>query len=161
MHELEARLLALDPAAGPVRRLDEVFSVFESMTGYQLGRPVTEEGRQQVLTWLHQQRSADVFSTLMRAKYPTPRILASLTVVEKAMALAQAWCTACDVYPSSREEGGLMVSTGIDVDPWSVQSSQDRTAILPRWRRILPRAIASAHRGPSPRCAFPWCRYSR
>lgn len=105
----------------PSRRLEAIWSAYETATGNFVGRPPTDDQRHTVRRWVTQIRLEGDAPRLITTRRSL-RSLASVSIWQKASWLAQAPCGACETVVEKDGSIPLSIFIPIDVDPWSAQS---------------------------------------
>lgn len=130
IHQIDVSLIA-NADCTPATRLEVLWTAYERNTESSIERPPSEAERARVHTWLRSLRSTEPDPSYM-VRHRHLRLLASLSVTEKAGTVVQLACTACETIVHEDGSMPLNVITPIDVDPWSSQSQPDRTRIRSR-----------------------------
>ena len=102
-------------------------------------RPPADEERERVQTWLRGLRGTGRHP-MFRVVDQQSRLLASLSVPEKASRVVQAPCNSCETIVASDGSLPLSVTFPINVEPWSSQSWGERVIIRNAVTRELARS---------------------
>jgi len=118
--DLDARLQAVAHLP-PYRRLAAIWDSYTRATGCEIHDPPTDDERSAVQTWLRSNRDQTLIGHRERLSL---RVLAGVSVLEKASTIVQLACPACEVVTDELGNIALHLSTAINVEPWSRQSKR-------------------------------------